>query len=81
MPSDIASCTADLVTAPQRITEELVADLRQLVPFDPEHLPSEIALVEALAAAHPAVPQVACFDTAFHAEMPPVARILPVPPA
>src|ERR687889_823006 len=51
---------------PQRVTPELVADLRALVPIDPNHLPQAIAAIEAVGRAYPAVPQVACFDTAFH---------------
>ena len=47
---------------PQRITEEMVEELRQLSPFDPEHLPEEILLTEALHRRFPDLPQVACFD-------------------
>jgi propionate kinase len=53
--------------------------LRRLSPFDPEHLPSEIALVEALGERCKNLPQVACFDTAFHRDLPQLARILPLP--
>ena len=64
---------------PQRITAELVAELHQLEPFDPEHLPEEILLTEAFHRRFPGLPQVACFDTAFHRDMPRVARLLPLP--
>src|SRR5215211_393668 len=64
---------------PQRVTPELVADLRALVPIDPNHLPQAIAAIEAVDRAYPAVPQVACFDTAFHSRMPRVARIYALP--
>ncbi len=64
---------------PERVTPALLADLRGIAPIDPEHLPAEIALIEALASRLPAVPQVACFDTAFHAAMPRVAQLLPIP--
>jgi acetate kinase len=64
---------------PQRITRELVEELRQLSPFDPEHLPEEIQLTEAFHRRFPDLPQVACFDTAFHRELPRVARLLPIP--
>ena len=64
---------------PTRISSELVANLQAISPFNPEHLPTEIALIEAFAQRHPALPQVACFDTAFHHELPRVARILPIP--
>lgn len=66
-------------TAPARITPEVIETLRALAPFDPEHLPSEIALIEALGRRAPAAAQVACFDTAFHADLPRVARLLPIP--
>ena len=61
---------------PQRVTPEVVADLRALVPIDPNHLPQAI---EAVGRAYPAVPQVACFDTAFHSRMPHVARLYALP--
>jgi acetate kinase len=66
-------------SAPQRITPEMVADLRVLTPFDPEHLPEEILLTEAFHHRFPDLPQVACFDTAFHHNLPRVARLLPIP--
>ena len=64
---------------PQRITAEMVEELHRLSPFDPEHLPLEIELIEAFRQRHPALPQVACFDTAFHRTMPRVASLLPIP--
>ncbi|NNJ11353.1 acetate/propionate family kinase [Chloroflexales bacterium ZM16-3] len=64
---------------PQRITADMVAELRQLSPFDPEHLPEEILLTEAFQRRFPDLPQVACFDTAFHHAMPRVAQMLPIP--
>ncbi|QEL20355.1 acetate/propionate family kinase [Limnoglobus roseus] len=64
---------------PRAIDAALVADLRRLVPLDPDHLPAEIALIEALIRRRPDLPQVACFDTAFHATLPPVAQRLPIP--
>ncbi|HTV41148.1 MAG TPA: acetate/propionate family kinase [Candidatus Sulfotelmatobacter sp.] len=64
---------------PQRITPEMIAELHQLSPFDPEHLPEEILLTEAFQNRFPNLVQVACFDTAFHHEMPRVARLLPIP--
>jgi acetate kinase len=66
-------------SAPQRITAEMVAELHQLSPFDPEHLPEEIELTEAFHHRFPDLPQVACFDTAFHHDLPRVARLLPIP--
>lgn len=64
---------------PQRVTPGLLADLRSLVPLAPDHLPAEISLVEAVAARYSRLPQVVCFDTAFHHAMPALARQLPVP--
>ncbi|MGH7995609.1 MAG: acetate/propionate family kinase [Opitutaceae bacterium] len=66
-------------SAPQRITAEMIADLRSLSPFDPEHLPEEILLTEAFHRRFPALRQVACFDTAFHHDLPREARLLPIP--
>ena len=51
---------------PQRITAEMVTELKRLSPFDPDHMPEEILLTEAFHRRFPELPQVACFDTAFH---------------
>jgi acetate kinase len=64
---------------PQIVDAKMVEELRRLSPFDPEHLPQEILLISALQRRFPGVPQVACFDTAFHHDLPRVARILPIP--
>lgn len=64
---------------PQRITKEMVEELHQLQPFDPEHLPEEILLTEAFHRRFPDLVQVACFDTAFHHDLPRVAQLLPIP--
>ena len=64
---------------PERITPKLLAELRRIMPYDPDHLPREIHLIEAFSRRHPKLPQVACFDTAFHRTMPRVARLLPIP--
>ena len=66
-------------SAPERITPRLLAELRRLTPYDPDHLPHEIGLIEAFGRRHPHLAQVACFDTAFHRSLPPVARLLPLP--
>lgn len=65
--------------APERVTRALLVDLRALVPLAPLHLPSGIAGVEAVAARFPTLPQVVCFDTAFHQPLPEVARRLALP--
>ena len=66
-------------TKPQRITPQMVEDLHDLEPFDPEHLPEEIQLTEAFFKRFPNLPQIACFDTAFHSNLPRVAHLLPIP--
>jgi acetate kinase len=66
-------------TEPARVTASLFRELRLTAPFDPDHLPSEIELMKAFQELHPHLPQVACFDTAFHRTMPRVAKILPIP--
>lgn len=64
---------------PQRIDDAMVAELKRLSPFDPEHLPEEIQLTEAFHRRFPHLPQVACFDTAFHHDLPLEARLLALP--
>jgi acetate kinase len=66
-------------TEPVLVTPEVVDRLRRIALLDPEHLPGEVALIEAVQRSFPGVPQVACFDTAFHRGMPTAARIVPVP--
>ena len=63
----------------QRITPAVLAELKKNVPLDLAHLPREIALIESFQNRFPAVPHVACFDTAFHRDMPRVAKLLPIP--
>jgi len=63
----------------QRITAEMVEELKRLSAFDPEHLPEEILLTQEFHRRFPDLPQVACFDTAFHHDLPRVARLLPIP--
>ena len=64
---------------PQRLTSEAIDELHRLSPYDPEHLPEEILLIDACQRRFPDLPQVACFDTAFHHDLPRVAQILPIP--
>jgi len=61
------------------ITKELLDELRQIIPYDPDHLPNEIKLIETFLQRYPKLKQVACFDTAFHTTMPRVAKLLPIP--
>ncbi|MGC9258506.1 MAG: acetate/propionate family kinase [Phycisphaerae bacterium] len=64
---------------PQRVSTALLAELHRLAPYDPDHLPREIELIQAFRQQYPKLPQVACFDTAFHHTMPPIAKLLPIP--
>jgi len=66
-------------TEPELVTRELLDELHRMRPYDPDHLPREIELIEAFRQRHPKLPQPACFDTAFHRTMPRVARLLPIP--
>lgn len=61
------------------IDEGVIAELRRMAPFDPEHLPGEIELIEAFGKATPHARQGACFDTTFHRDLPAVARLLAIP--
>ncbi len=66
-------------TEPEIVKKKLLAELRRISPNDPDHLPREIELIEVLRQRHPKLPQVACFDTAFHQTMPRLAKLLPLP--
>jgi acetate kinase len=63
----------------QKVTPDLLAELRRSEPLDLAHLPREISLIEGFRDAFPGTPQIACFDTAFHRNMPRVAQLLPIP--
>jgi acetate kinase len=67
------------LTEPQLIDEKLKDALKELIPLAPLHLPSQIEMIEAVSAHFAALPQVACFDTAFHSRMPELAQRLPLP--
>ena len=64
---------------PQVITSALLDELRRIGAYAPEHLPIEIAMIDLFIERVPGLPQVACFDTAFHRNMPRVASILAIP--
>ncbi len=66
-------------TEPERITQGLLDELKRIVAYDPDHLPTELALIEAFQTHQPTLIQIACFDTAFHRTMPRVAQLLPIP--
>jgi acetate kinase len=65
-------------TEPEEVSEALLQELRRIRPFDPEHLPRELELIETLRQRHPRLLQIACFDTAFHRTLPAVAKLLPI---
>lgn len=66
-------------TAPELVTPALLDELHRIRPYDPDHLPREIELIETFRQRHPKLPQLACFDTAFHQTMPREAKLLPIP--
>ena len=61
------------------VDDALLADLRRIISYDPDHLPGEIELIRIFREHDPHLPQIACFDTAFHSTLPRVARQLPIP--
>jgi acetate kinase len=63
---------------PALVDDDLLAELDELVTFAPLHMPAAISGIQAIRARWD-IPQVACFDTAFHHRMPEVARRLPLP--
>jgi acetate kinase len=68
-------------TAPVRIDAGVITALERLIPLAPLHQPHNIAPMRIIAAHSPSLPQVACFDTAFHRTQPPVARAFALPRA
>ena len=68
-----------LYTAPVRIEASVTAELRRLVPLAPLHQPHNLAAIAALSKLYPALPQIACFDTAFHHTQPEVATAFALP--
>jgi acetate kinase len=66
-------------SAATRIDDGVLAELEKLIPLAPLHQPHNLAAIRALAEIHPELPQVACFDTAFHRTQPPVAQMFALP--
>ena len=64
---------------PQLVTPDVVAALKMLIPLAPDHLPQEIEAIEAVGGLHPNLPQVVCFDTSFHRQMPRTAQLYGLP--
>jgi acetate kinase len=65
--------------SPVRVTPEVMQELEALVPLAPLHQPHNLEAIKALAKRRPALPQVACFDTAFHTTQPAVAQAIALP--
>ena len=66
-------------TAPEKVTPALLDSVAELVPYAPEHLPQALNAIRYATTELPGVFQVACFDTAFHSTMPPLAKLCPIP--
>lgn len=66
-------------SSPEKITDKLLKELKAIIAYDPEHLPAEIKLIEVFRKHYPDLDQVACFDTSFHAAMPEIAKLVPIP--
>lgn len=64
---------------PQLVDGSMLTELRRITAFAPNHLSATLALIEAMTLAFPELPQIACFDTAFHHDMPRVAKQLALP--
>jgi acetate kinase len=67
--------------APERVTAALLQSLTNLIALDPIHMPHNLAAIRAIAQARPKLAQIACFDTAFHHTLPPVAQRFALPRA
>jgi acetate kinase len=61
------------------IDDSLLEELQRISAYDPDHLPGEIELIRLFRSHSPDIPQVACFDTAFHSTLSPLAKLLPIP--
>ena len=66
-------------STPMRIEGAILKELASLIPLAPLHQPHNVAPIEALQALLPTLPQIACFDTAFHASQPEIATRFPLP--
>lgn len=64
---------------PQRVTPEFLSEIEELIPLDPDHMPAAIEGIKFVARKFPGLPQIACFDTAFHCSLPKVARMYALP--
>ena len=64
---------------PELVTPALISRIRELIAYLPEHLPQQLAAIEAVERFDSSLPQVVCFDTAFHRTMPRVAQLYALP--
>ena len=64
---------------PHRVTSEMLDELRRISAYASEHLPAQIEIIDLIGERHPNLPQIVCFDTTFHRDMPRIAKILPIP--
>ena len=80
-PATGLSLAARRTPAPVRLDADIIAGIEKLVPFFPLHLPHNLAAIKAVAETYPELPQVACFDHAFHRTWPRVARLFAIPRA
>lgn len=71
----------DRYTQPVRVEGDVVSNLEKLTPLAPLHQPHNLKLIDIVTRLRPDLPQVACFDTAFHRTQPDVARAYALPPA
>jgi acetate kinase len=67
--------------SPVRVDAAVVDSLAELSPLAPLHQPHNLAPIRAIAEAAPEMPQVACFDTAFHRAQPDIAQLYAIPKA
>lgn len=64
---------------PTRITADVLSQLQELIPIDPDHLPGAIDIIRFTSERFPQLPQIGCFDTSFHRTLPKVARMYALP--
>ena len=67
--------------APVRVTPDILDSLDRLTPLAPQHQPHNLAGIRAAEALWPGIPQVACFDTAFHHARPRLSKLFALPRA
>ncbi|HBK06298.1 MAG TPA: acetate kinase [Acetobacteraceae bacterium] len=66
-------------SAPLLLTDEVIENLTTLIPLAPLHQPHNLSAIRAIHDSHPSLPQVACFDTAFHRSQHPLAQAFAIP--